>query len=119
MLGAMRTDAHFTINGDEPSFIGRRCTALWLEQFYDDGQISDQALVTHLCFEQAWYRLYFEPGNIFWRPSEQPEVPENQGLDHGTLLNNLSAMITVVGHALESVAYGGTASGKVTVKLVF
>jgi hypothetical protein len=70
------------INGSAPALAGRTCQAFICQQFVADGRIEDEANVTFLQFDDEWFRLYFEPGLIFWRsgiPTPHPwEVPEQR-----------------------------------------
>lgn len=70
------------INGVAPTLSGRTCQAFICQQFLADGQLEDEANVTFLQFDDEWFRLYFEPGLIFWRSGvDTPlpwEVPEKQ-----------------------------------------
>jgi hypothetical protein len=111
--------AKHTLNGEEPLILGKCCTGLFLEHFYEHGKITNQVNVAHLKFEAQWYRLYFECATVFWRTSEAPEVPVNSDLSYGLLLNNLSEMSTVVGQVAESLHYSSSESGDVVVSLVF
>jgi hypothetical protein len=70
------------INGVAPDLAGRICQGFVCQQFFADGVLCDEANVTFLQFEGQWFRLYFEPGLIFWRSGvDVPhpwEVSENQ-----------------------------------------
>jgi hypothetical protein len=70
------------INGTAPTLAGRVCQAFVCQQFLADGRVEDEANVTFLRFDGEWFRLYFEPGLIFWRsgvPEPHPwDVPEEQ-----------------------------------------
>jgi hypothetical protein len=64
-----------------PALAGRTCQAFICQQFFADGRLVDEANVTFLKFDAEWFRLYFEPGLIFWRPEvDTPhpwEIPED------------------------------------------
>jgi hypothetical protein len=109
----------YSINGEEPQLAGTRCTGFYLQHFYEGPQVTDQVNVAYLRFDGQWYRLYFECATIFWRRSEEPEVPENSELAYGLLLNNMSGMASVVGQEFESLAYSASESGDVQVRLSF
>jgi len=109
----------YYINGEEPQIVGQRCTGLYLQCFYENGQITDPVNVAYLRFEEQWYSLSFECATVFWRESGEPAVPQNSGLGSGALLNNLSDMETVIGQAVESVSYAAYESGDVQARLRF
>jgi len=72
------------INGDVPQIEGKRCEAFLCQDYRHEGIIEDRAYITHMCFEGAWYRLYFEPFLIFWRRSEgAPEKSNEAGFEFG------------------------------------
>jgi len=103
----------YYLSGEEPDLIGKQCTGLVLQHFYEVQKITDQVNVAYLRFSERWYRLYFECCTIFWRESEAPSAPENSSEESGLLLNDLSDMDTVVGHVVQAVRYGGSRSGDV------
>ena len=109
----------YNINGEEPLLAGQRCTGLVVQQLYEGRQITDQVNVAYLRFSEQWYWLYFECATIFWRKSEAPTAPENSGLAHGLLLNDLSGMETVVGQSVEAVTYRASISGDVWASIRF
>ncbi len=106
-------------NGQVPALNGLVCTGLVVQQFYDGLTLADPANVVFLRFGEAWHRMYFETGTVFWRSGEPPAAPVNSTLTHGLLLNDLSELTGVVGHRLESVAYCGTPRGDVSARFVF
>ena len=108
---------HYSINGEEPSLVGKRCTGFILLHFHEGLQITNQVNVAHLSFDDQWYRLYFECGTVFWRESERPEAGQNTDLTYGLLLNDLSGVDGIVGETVEQVAYEGTSAGDVQVKI--
>ncbi|WAJ39135.1 hypothetical protein OU800_07885 [Pseudomonas sp. GOM7] len=108
---------HYCINGEEPQLLGLQCTGFVLQHFYEGLQITDQVNVAHLCFNERWYRLYFECGTVFWRVSEKPEAGQNTDLAFGLLLNDLSGVAGIVGHVVERVSYEGSEAGDVQVNI--
>ena len=113
------TAPSFCINGEEPRLAGQCCTGFVLQHFYEGRQITDEVNVAYLRFAEQWYRLYFECGTVFWRKSEEPEAPENSGMEYGLLLNNLSEMKSIVGQTVEVVAYAASESGDVRAIITF
>jgi hypothetical protein len=104
---------NYCVNGEEPKLEGLLCTGFVLEHFYEGLQITNQVNVAHLCFNERWYRLYFECGTVFWRVSEKPEAGQNTDLAFGSLLNDLSGMAGIVGEVVEQVSYEGSEAGDV------
>ncbi|TVO53457.1 hypothetical protein [Denitromonas halophila] len=98
------------LNGDQPPIIGCVCTAFYLVQHQVDGEITDPANVAYFKFSSGWVRLYFEGNTIFWRGSEQPHEPVNDGHSRMLVLANLSEMKGVIESALESIEYWGTST---------
>ncbi len=89
------------INGTAPALAGRTCHAFICQQFFADGRVEDEANVTFLQFDGAWFRLYFEPGLIFWRSGvDTPhpwEVPE-EGWEYPHV--DLGKVADVIGRTL-------------------
>lgn len=104
----MSSSHPYVFNGEEPAIVGRRCRAFHLLQHQSKGSISDPANVAFFQFDTTWVRLYFEADTIFWRPSEPPEPPVNDGLTSQLVLVNLAALDEVVGQTLERLEYWGT-----------
>jgi hypothetical protein len=94
----------YLLNGVEPA-PGQRCSAFQLLHHYENGQITDAANVVYFKLGNAWYRIYFEASTIFWRCDDPPALPENDSLDSGFILNDMSGVTSVVGHELEYVGY--------------
>lgn len=115
----MNTAVPYSINGDEPHLVGKRCTGFVLQHFHEGQRITDQVNVAYLRFAEQWYRLYFECATIFWRESEAPATPQNSGFAYGLLLNDLSGVVTIVGQAVRAVAYAGAESGDVHATITF
>jgi hypothetical protein len=92
------------LNGVEPK-LGQLCSAFQLLHFYESGQVTDAANVAYFNFGGAWYRIYFEASTIFWRCDGPPEIPENDGLASGLILNDVSGVKSVVGHQFEHLSY--------------
>ena len=55
----------YHINGEEPQLVGARCTGFMVHNFYEDHQITDEAVVAQLRLGEQWYRLSFECATIF------------------------------------------------------
>lgn len=104
--------------GDPPP-TGQPLTRLLLQHHCERGQVTDQVNVGYLCFDERWYRFYFECGTLFWRACHAPVPPENAAPGHGLILNDLSGMAGVVGHVLEAISGSGSAIGDVTLDLGF
>jgi len=66
------------INGNIPNAAGKICNAFLCQNLRIDGRIEDRADITHVCFEGAWFRLYFEPFMVFWRASEEAPVASDE-----------------------------------------
>jgi hypothetical protein len=103
-------DSPYYLNGDQPPIIGCVCTAFYLVQHQMDGEIVDPANVAYFKFSSSWVRLYFDGSTIFWRESEQPHEPVNDGHSSMLVLANLSEMKNVIGSTLESIEYWGTST---------
>lgn len=104
------------LNGDPPNFAGRVCEAFLCESFVYDGKLEASANVTHLRFAGAWYRLYFEPGLVFWRVSSSDPmawaVPEEGWSYPHTNVAELAGLIGEVLEAYEMEA--GDSNARVT-----
>ncbi|WP_448954236.1 hypothetical protein [Labrys neptuniae] len=65
----------YDINGAPPQMAGRICEEFICEGYIYQGEAVCSANVTYLKFSGAWYRLYFEPEIIFWRPFDKEPTP--------------------------------------------
>ncbi len=61
------------LNGDPPELAGLECEAFICEAFVFEGAAQATANVTYLKAGGAWWRLYFDCGIIFWRPTDAPQ----------------------------------------------
>ncbi|OIO72530.1 MAG: hypothetical protein CO186_05025 [Zetaproteobacteria bacterium CG_4_9_14_3_um_filter_49_83] len=105
------------VNGDVPQIEGKRCEAFLCQDYRAEGVVEDRAYITHVCFEGAWYRLYFEPFLIFWRSStEAPEETREPGFEFG--LEDIGTKCHIKGALLISLAQEVVAEG-VKVKFSF
>jgi len=111
-------ESTYYINGDEPPIVGDRCQSLYLLQYQEFTQITDQANVLYLQFSNNWYRLYFDGGTIFWRESDKPEEPINNNLESVTVLINLNGWTDYIGETLKKISYSGNTS-EISTELVF
>ena len=108
----------YYINGVEPPIIGDVCQSLYLVQYQEGSQITDQANVVYLQFSGKWYRLYFEGSTIFWRESKKPEEPVNSNLESALALINLNECTDYVGKIIKNISYSGNAT-EISAELVF
>lgn len=105
------------INGDVPQIVGKRCDAFLCQDYRAEGVVEDRAYITHICFEGAWYRFYFEPFLVFWRKStEAPEQSSEPGFEFG--LEDIGAQCQVKGVRLVSIGQE-VAAGAIEVKFAF
>lgn len=58
------------ITGEPPHLAGFRCTGLLCQAFLNDGDLIEDANVTHLQFGNTWYRLNIDDGVIFSKRSD-------------------------------------------------
>lgn len=115
----MNREMQYTINGDEPNILGRKCEGFVLSQIQESLRITDPANVVYLKFTGDWFRLYFDGDTIFWRKDEEISLdPVNSNIDCCTTILNLNEMDGVVGFTLESIDYNSSEVG-VSVKLIF
>ena len=63
------------INGDPPPLAGVVCAALICTAWWRDGALEDPAQQISLRINNAWHRLYFDQGFVFWRPLAGPPEP--------------------------------------------
>jgi len=57
------------VNGEEPPIVGSMCQRIVAIEYTHAGAVLEPANVIFLKFADQWYRLYFDYGTIFWRPS--------------------------------------------------
>jgi len=108
----------YFINGDEPPIIGDICQSLYLMQYQEGSQITDQANVVYFQFSGKWYRLYFEGSTIFWRETEKPEEPINSNLESALALINLNECTDYVGKIINNISYSRNAT-EISAELAF
>jgi hypothetical protein len=100
------------INGDPPIIEGRICQGFVCEGYKYEGMIAATANVTHLKFDDQWYRLYFEPWLVFWRKSEQ--TPAAWAVDEKSWeypVEDVGAIAAVIGTPLLKYEISATADG--------
>jgi hypothetical protein len=114
-----RTAALPEINGTEPLALGQTCTGLAVIACYEGSALDDPANVTYLRFGEAWHRIYFEPGIVFWRSGDGPQQPVNSSLESGLVLNDLSELPAVDGHTLLGIEYTANEAGDVAARFRF
>jgi hypothetical protein len=90
------------LNGQPPQLSGKICEGFLCESFVYDGKLEATANVTYLRFGGTWYRLYFEPGLIFWReaatdPREWSVSEEGWTYPH----SDVAQLAGVLGEVLE------------------
>lgn len=117
LTDANQKDATVDINGEIPEVVGHPCTGLVLLQVWEGRTLTDQVNVAYLRFGELWFRLYFEPGTIFWRQTEAPEQPENSALSQGLVLNNLSGLEAMTGQTVVGIDHFGTGAQDVHVEI--
>lgn len=108
----MNAHEQLEVNGTEPPIEGAQCEALIAVQYWHAGSLAEPANATHLRFEGAWYRLYFDHGIIFWRDGDSPPTafaaPEI-GAEYK--LDDLGSRLGLHGRTLLSIAYSPTPNG--------
>ena len=92
------------IIGDAPT-PGVSCSSFKVFHFYEDGQITDPAIVTHFCLDGVWFRVCFQFDIVFWRSGQAPGIPTNSDFQSGTVLNDLSDENRIVGKTLQSIEH--------------
>ena len=70
----MTLEPPFFVNGTPPDAAGRRCDALWVQEYWFEGTLEEPANVVFPCLGGVWHHLCFEPGCVFWRPTDGPPV---------------------------------------------
>jgi hypothetical protein len=100
------------INGDQPAIIGQICEALVAIEYSHEGTVVEPANVIFLRFAARWYRLYFDFGIVFWRPSDEgPEVFVADELDASFLPQDVGADLGVTGRRLAAINYDALDDG--------
>ena len=92
------------VNGAQPGIEGQVCEELLAEELWHDGRMETPANVVHLRFSGAWYRLYFDTSEVFWRESEErPEPYEAPEIHCEVRIVDLGALYDVRGRSLERI----------------
>jgi hypothetical protein len=100
------------VNGDEPPIVGLTCQRIVAIEYTHAGVLVEPANVVFLQFSDRWYRLYFDCGVIFWRPSSSgPESFSAPEIDAGFHPVEIAAGFGVEQHRLLAITYSAIAEG--------
>jgi hypothetical protein len=93
------------VNGEPPALRGTTLQELLVQSFWYDGELEEEANVVFLKSDDAWNRLYFDCGIIFWRPDNREPQAYDFRNDDGTVsefrIRDLGRERDLVGQQLE------------------
>ena len=101
-LGFMSTEEP-EIHGEIPDLADKTCDQLLVEQYWNNGTLSEPANVIYFRCGSIWHRLTFDHGIIFWREQTAEPIPYAMDeLNSETRISDLGQQLQLQGHRFTS-----------------